>query len=315
VIWDVLALVFSLAILAFSGDQFVIGVGRLAAALRVRPMVVGAVVGGLGASLPELAVAGVASVRGNPRLAVGSIVGSIVANVSLALALAALVAPVHVDSKTLRREAPLSVGAVLLFALVLVGGLSKAEGIALIAALVVAAAGLVANAGQGPTGDELAVEVGRFFGTRQGRRHTREIGQTLVSLALMVVGANVLVHASSGLATRLGIGQGFVGLTLVAVGTSAPVIAIAIQAARRGDHDLVVGTVLGSNLFIALAGGVIVAFLRGGLAASVGATPMWLMAAVTVAAWGFMARGRVVTRWEAAILIAAYGATLPFFSR
>ena len=186
-------------------------------------------------------------------------------------------------------------GAVLLFALVLVGGLSKAEGIALIAALVVAAAGLVANAGQGPTGDELAVEVGRFFGTRQGRRHTREIGQTLVSLALMVVGANVLVHASSGLATRLGIGQGFVGLTLVAVGTSAPVIAIAIQAARRGDHDLVVGTVLGSNLFIALAGGVIVAFLRGGLAASVGATPMWLMAAVTVAAWGFMARGRVVT--------------------
>src|SRR5437867_9846296 len=98
-------------------DHFDLGAGRLATALRVRPTVVGAVIGGLGASLPELIVSSIASVRREPEIAVGNLVGSIIANVSLALAIAALVAPVRVDSRTVRREAPISVAAGLVFAL------------------------------------------------------------------------------------------------------------------------------------------------------------------------------------------------------
>jgi len=87
-------------------------------------------------------------------------------------------------------------------------------------------------------------------------------------------------------------------------------VAIAVQAARRADHDLLVGNVLGSNLFIALAGGSIVGFLRHGPAPDLSAAPVWMMAGIVLASWGFMARGSLVTRWEAGLLILAYVATL-----
>jgi cation:H+ antiporter len=139
--------------------------------------------------------------------------------------------------------------------------------------------------------------------------------RALMGLALMLVGAEVLVRSAAHLAQRLGLGEGFVGLTIVAVGTSAPLVAIAVQAARRGNHDLVVGSVLGSNLFIALAGGALVGLLRGGTGAELDTTALWLMIGVVVAAWAFMARGSLVVRWEAAVLFVAYAATLPFLAR
>ena len=312
---DALGLVVSLAVLVVGGDQFVIGAGRLAAALRVRPIVIGAVIGGLGASIPELIVSSVASVRRSPSIAVGNLVGSIIANVSLALAIAALVAPVRVDSRTVRREAPLSVGAVVLFALLLLGGLSRVESALLAAALVLALVAMVARAEMAPSGEELGVEVRRFFGRRTEHRATVESVRAVLGLASMLLGAEVLVRSASSLAGRIGISEGFVGLTVVAIGTSAPLVAIAIQAARRGNHDLVVGSVLGSNLFIALAGGALVGFLHGGPASAVDGPAVWTMAAVAAAAWGFMARGSLLTRWEAAVLIVAYGAALPFVAR
>jgi len=312
---DALTLAFSLLLLAVAGDQFVIGLGRLASVMRVRPSVVGAIIGGLAASLTDLTVAGIASFRGARQLATGCLVGSIIDNVCLALAIAALVAPIRVDSQTLRREAPISVGAVLLFALLLVGGLSRTEGAVLAAALLIALAGLVANARRSASGDELAVEARRFFRAGKGRMRAGEIGRTLAGLLLMLVGSGLFVKAASSLSERLGVAEGFVGLTLVAVGTSAPLMVIAIQAACRGNHDLVVGNMLGANLFIALAGGAIVASVGGQESASVSAVVVCLMALVVVASWGFMARRTEVTRWEAAILIAILAVALPFIPR
>lgn len=312
---DGLGLVASLAVLVVAGDQFVVGAGRLATALRIRPAIVGAVIGGLGASLPELMVSSVASVRKEPEIAVGNLVGSVIANLSLALAVAALVAPIRVESKTVRREAPISVGAVLLFALLLLGGLSRAEGVGLLVGLAVALAFMLADAGRSPRGDELAVEVRRFFSGRTGPGSVAETVRSLGGLAFMLIGAEVLVRSASGLAHRLGIGEGFAGLTVVAVGTTAPLVAIAIQAARRGNHDLVAGSVLGSNLFIALAGGALVGLLRGGPGTAVDLVAVWVMAVIAVAAWAFMARGSVVTRWEALVLLLAYAGMLPFLAR
>jgi cation:H+ antiporter len=306
----ILGLAASLVALTLGGDQLVIGVARLAGTLRVRPTVVGAVVGGLGGSLPALMVSGVASFRHSPEIAVGNLVGSIIANISLALAIAALVAPVRVDSRTVRREAPISVASVLLFAALLSGGLSAAKGLVLVGALAVALSALLVNAQMGTNQDELAVEVRRFFDPSAAPRAAREIVRPVFGLLLMVLGAEVLVRSASGLAVRLGMAQEFIGLTVVAVGTSAPLIVIAIQAARRGNHDLVVGTVLGSNLFIALGGGAILAFTRGGPALAVDIAPLWLMAGSAVAAWAFIARGSLLNRSEAAILLLAYGATL-----
>jgi len=312
---DLLELLVSLVVLTVAGDQFVVGVARVAASLRVRPTVVGAIIGGIGTSLPELIVAWVASARGDTQLAVGNLVGSVIANISLGLAIAALVAPVRVDSRTVRREAPLSVASVLLFALVVIGGISAGEGLLLVVVLGASLFGLLMNARRGPMSDELAVEVVDFFGRPTRQRVKREIARTVAGMVGMVAGAELLVASATDLAQRLGLAEGFVGLTLVAVGTSAPLIAASVQAARRGDHDLVVGNVLGGNLVIALAGGAIVAFVANGPSGWVGPAPLWSMSAVTVAAWGFMARGSRITRWEAVVLLLAYGATLPFVAR
>jgi cation:H+ antiporter len=313
VTWDLAGLLVSVLVLTVAGDQFVLGAGRAATTLRVRPTVVGAVIGGLGASLPELMVSSVASIRGSTEIAVGNLVGSIVANVCLALAIAALVAPIRVDSRTVRREAPLSVASVLLFALLLVGGLSVMKGVVLIVTLIAAAATLMSSASPGVARDELGDEARRFFEQREGRP-SREVIRALAGLAFMLAGAEILVGSASSLAKRLGMAPEFIGLTIVAVGTSAPLVAIAIQAARRGNHDLAVGSVLGSNLFIALAGGALVGLLGGG-SVSVNGTAVWLMASVAVVSWGFMARRSLLTRWEAVVLLVAYAATLPLLAR
>jgi len=315
VVADVAGIVASLVVLTVAGDQFVIGLARSAAALNARPIVVGALVGGFGTSLPELLVAAVATAERKPEIAVGNLVGSNIANVCVGLGLAAMVAPVRVESRTLRREAPLCVAAVVLLAVTAVGGFARVEGFLLLAALVAAVAALFVNARRGTMRDELAIEAKEFFDLPARRLPRVEIVRTALGMGLMVGAAEVLVRSAAGLAGRLGLAESFVGLTLVAVGTSAPLIASAIQAARRGDYDLVVGNVLGSNLFISLAGGAIVGLIPGGSVPGIGPAPLWLMIGVMAATWAFMGRGGRVSRAEAALLIVAYGAALPFASR
>ena len=304
----------SLIVLTIAGDQFIIALARVASALRIRPTVVGAVLGGLGTSFPELVVSGIASIRGSSQLAVGNLVGSIVANVCLALAVAALISPLRTDSRTVRREAAISVAGVLLFAVALPGGISVGKGVALFAALGVAVAALFRNVRGADARDELGIEVRQFFGAH-GSNLRGETGRAVVALVLMLGGAELLVRSATGLAARLALAQEFVGLTVVAIGTSAPLIAISVQAARRKDHDLVVGAVLGGNLFIALGGGAIVGLLGRTATSAVGVRPIVLMSLVVVAAWAFMARGNQLNRWEATALVLAYAATLPFAPR
>jgi cation:H+ antiporter len=312
---DTVVLIASLVVLGVSGDQFVIGIGRMAGATGLRPSVVGALVGGLGASLPELVVAAISCARGAPQLAAGSLVGSIVVNVCLGLGVAGLISPIRVDSRTLRREVPITVACVLAFAGLLAGGISRDEGMVVAVALPAVVLMLVRGASLGSESEEIAVEVGDFFESGGRWRPTREGSRVLIGLAAMVLGAELLVRSASAIADRLGMGLGLAGLTIVAIGTSAPVIVIAIQAARRGDHDLVVGNVVGSNLFIALGGAVVLAFVRPTGAAPLGAAPVVVMAAVCVASWAFMARGKTLARWEAAVLVLAFILSLPLVAR
>jgi cation:H+ antiporter len=314
---DVVGLVGSLVLLAVSGDQFVIALARIAGSLRIRPTVAAALVGGLGTSLAELIVAGVAAAR-SPGLAVGSLVGSIVANVCLALGIAALITPLKVDSATVRSEAPLSVASVVLFALLALREITVAKGAVMLAVLVVAVTALFLFARRQPKAEEPGDELGSemvAFAAPPTRHSPVEALRAAGMLAVMLGGAELMVTSSLGVARHLGISQGFAGLTLVGIGTSAPLIAASIQAARRGQHDLVVGNVLGGNLFIALAGGAIVGFLTHSSADQVSGAALALMAGVVVASWLAMARGGTLVRAEAIILLVAYGASLPFVNR
>jgi cation:H+ antiporter len=307
---DSAGLVLSLLLVAFGGDQFIVAIARLARALKLRPTVVGVFVGGFGTSIVELIVAALAATRHSPQLAVGSLVGSIAANICLALAIAALITPVRVGSATVRREAPLSVASVVLFAGLAIDGISLVKGVVMAVALLPVLGLLLFSArGLGPLGDEVVKFIEKPAG---GPRP--EVVRAIGSLVVMLGGADLMVNCAVGLSARLGMTQGFAGLTLVGIGTSTPLIASSVQGARRGEHELVVGNVLGGNLFIALAGGALVGLLSNGRAGGTGVLALSVMVGAVAVSWLAMAKGSVVSRWEAVLLLVVYVVFLPFIN-
>jgi cation:H+ antiporter len=302
-----------LVLLAYASDQFVVGAARAAALLRLSPILIGAVVIGFGTSAPELLVSGLAAGQGSLDIAVGNIVGSNVANLSLVLGTAALLTPISVHGTVLRREAPISLAAVVLFAVLVQGSLGRVEGGVLLVALVVALWLILRSARtDDPT---LTAEVGDFVseGTPSGRREGVRI---VLGLAGTLAGAQLLVVAATTIAAELGLAEGFVGLTIVAIGTSLPELATAVQAARKAETDLIVGNLLGSNLFNSAAVGGAVAMVGPGTVTDPVLTGLatLLMVAITTLAAFLMATGRRVVRWEGAVLLAGYLLMLPFLA-
>lgn len=310
----VLGVVVGLVVLAYAADQFVTGAARLAVALRVSQVMIGAVVIGFGTSAPELLASALAAGQGAVDLAVGNVIGSNVANITLVLGIAALVAPVSTTSGVLRREAPLSVATVLLLAVFVRGGLQLWHGLVLATALTLALAVVIAASRDGLP-DAYADQVAGTLATRNPDTR-RETLRTVIALAATVLAAKILIDSATFIADALGIAQGFIGLTVVAVGTSLPELATAVQAARRGQGDLIVGNLLGSNLFNAGAVGAVIAFIApGGVSDPTLTGPaVALMAATALVALAFMITRATVVRWEGAVLLAAYLAVLPWLA-
>lgn len=307
-----LALVGGIALLAVAADQFVVGAARVSLVARVPPLVVGVVVVGFGTSAPELLVSSLAAAGDEPAVAVGNVVGSNIANLTLLLGVGAVLTPLAVDSRTVRIEAPLAVLATLAFALALRGGgISRPEAVGLVVAMAAVLAVVVRRRPGDPLGDETV----EFADTTQ-HSAGREVMRTVLGLAGTVAGAQLLLWGALDLADRAGLGEGFVGATMVAVGTSLPELVTVIQSARRSEPDLIVGNLLGSNLFNALA----VAGVSGliGLEAldapslvNVGSVVAVGVAVVaTVAMWS----GATVSRREGVALVVAYAVIVPFLT-
>lgn len=301
------ALVGGLALLAVLSEQFVIGSARLASALGVSSVVIGAVVIGLGTSLPELLVSAVAAASGSPDIALGNVVGSNIANLSLVLGTGAIVAPVVVGSGVIKREAPLAIGAMLALAIVLATGATRAAGILLIVGLVAALA-LIVWGGMRAPDDPIGAEAGEAL---DGHRHrpSREALRALVGLVGTLAGAQLMVIGARGIAEEAGLSEGLVGLTIVAIGTSLPELFTAVQAARKGETDLVVGNVVGSNIFNSLGiAGVAIVIAPGAVAGSIAGAGSVAMVALGIVALGLMITGSRVTRWEGVALLVIYAA-------
>jgi cation:H+ antiporter len=198
--------VLGLAVLAFAADQLVLGSGRLAERLGLEPVVVGVVVIGFGTSAPELVVAGTAGLQGQAELAASSLVGSNIINLTLILGVGGLTAALAVRSSVLRREAPLSVAAVTIFAITLLYGLSLAAGVALAGAVVV----LLRFARATPC-DVVAAETTDYLDTSVRPRLAVEVPRTLAGLAGTLLGAHLLVSNASELAVRAGVSPALVG--------------------------------------------------------------------------------------------------------
>ena len=311
-ILSIAGVVAGLALLTLAADQFVLGAARVSARLRLSAVVIGAVVIGFGTSAPEMVVSAIAAAQGHVDIAVGNIIGSNVANLSLILGASALVIPVAVRSPTLRREAPISLAGTLLFALLVQGGLHRIDGLVLAVALAVALA-LILRGARTPE-SEMNREVAEYL-EDDTRTVTvgREAVRVLLGLAGTLVAAQVLVMSASDIARSIGLSEGFIGLTVVAIGTSLPELATSLQAARKGETDLIVGNLLGSNLFNSLAVGAVAGLTGPGPLGDpqLAGFATLVMIAVSVVATLFMATGRAVVRWEGVLLVAGYVVVVP----
>jgi cation:H+ antiporter len=300
-----------LVILAVAADQLVAGAARLATMLRMAPVVVGLVIIGLGTSAPEFLVSGVASARGSAGIAMGNLIGSNIINLTLILGAAALVAPVLVRSSVPAREAPLTVAACTVFGGLALFGLGPTAGMAL-AVLGAAALVLLVRLSRVERGDPLAGDVVQLVASQPRRAWVREALRAALGLAGTLAGAQLVVTNAATLALRWGVPDAVVGFTLVALGTSLPELVTAVQAQRRGQADLLVGNLLGSNLFNSLIGGAVVG-LAAGRSAPAGLTypVVAAMVGVSVLAWLLLFRGYRVSRVEGTVLLGVYVATLP----
>jgi cation:H+ antiporter len=314
VLLALLAVAAGLFILTKAADAFVEGAARLSAALKVPPIVIGAVVVGFGTSAPEMVVSGIAAGQGKLDIAVGNIIGSNIANLSLVLAVSALLCTMSVTSAVLKREAPLSVGSVVIFAVLLQGGLERWEGAILAVGLVLAL--IMVLRGPGADDDEMLAEVNEYLEDHSKISLKGEGLRTVLGLAGVIIGAQLTVEGASNVADILGLGEGFVAVTLVALGTSLPELVTAIAAARKGEHELIIGNLLGSNLFNSFGVGAVAALIGPGQLvddklATIGVGSMVIVA---FAAWWFMFTGKHVVRWEALALLGAYAVTIPLLA-
>lgn len=300
----ILSLLAGVALLAYAADQFVIGAARIALLRKISPLAVGVVIIGFGTSTPELLVSVIAAVNGDAPVAVGNIVGSNIANLTLLLGIGALILPLTVESKTVRREAPLTVGAMVAFAIAIQSGLAWWEGVILLTGMVA----VITLVMRGENKDPLAVETDEFVDDGQAHRLSTEAIRTGLGLVGTLAGAQLLLGGALDLAALARLDDGFVGATLVAVGTSLPELVTVIQSARRGEGDLILGNLLGSNIFNALAVGGLVGLFGSG--AAVGSSLALVASALAIAAaalaWLLMKTGRTVARWEGVGLVAVY---------
>ncbi|AOU99029.1 calcium/sodium antiporter [Acidihalobacter yilgarnensis] len=244
----VLAIIAGFALLIWSADRFVLGAAALARNFGVPPLVIGLTIVGMGTSAPELLVSAMAAWDGNAGLGIGNAIGSNITNIGLVLGATALIAPLTVNSKLLKRELPLLLVVMLLgYALLADGRLARPEGSALLLGLVMLLVWMVWSARRARADDALAEEI--LDEQPPPMSTSAALGWFALGIAVLLGGAKLLVWGAVAIAHTLGVSDLVIGLTVVAIGTSLPELATTILSARRGEPDIALGNVIGSNLF------------------------------------------------------------------
>jgi cation:H+ antiporter len=290
-------------------ELLVRGAARLASDLGISPLVVGLTVVAFGTSSPELAVSVLSSYSGQPGIALGNVLGSNICNVLLILGLSALVSPLLVSRQVVRLEVPTMIGVSLLMILFsLNGSVSRVEGMFLFGGVVAYTVWTVQRSLRETR--QQAPETGTEVGSERLGRGIR-ILQILAGFVLLGVGSNWLVKGAVAVAGFFGISDLVVGLTVVAVGTSLPELATSVLAGIRGQRDLAVGNVVGSNIFNLLCVlGLTAAVSPHGIPVPESALRFDLpvMFAVSLACLPIFLTGHRIARWEGGLFLAYYGA-------
>jgi cation:H+ antiporter len=306
----ILLFVVGLVILVLGAEALVRGASRVAAALGVSPLIIGLTVVAFGTSSPELAVSTKAAVAGAGDIAVGNVVGSNIFNVLLILGISAALVPLVVSQQLVRFDVPLMIAlSVLLLILSLDGNIGRADGLIMVAGLVGYMGYLLYESRRESA--EVRAEYAREFGAEPAAAGgwLRNIGMVVVGLALLVLGSDWLVDGAVAIARHLGVSELVIGLTIVAAGTSLPEVGTSVVAALRGERDIAIGNVVGSNIFNIMGVlGIASVVAPNGIEVSSAAIgfDMPVMIAVAVACLPIFFTGGVISRPEGVLFLGYY---------
>lgn len=305
----IIAITGGLVALVWSAGVFIDGAKAVAQRFGMSPLLIGMLVIGFGTSAPEMVVSGLSAAQGNPGLALGNAFGSNITNIALILGMTALIRPLGVHSNVLRKELPILAAATGFVALLM---LDRILGLYDAMALLLVFIGLTiwsVYEGRKAQRDSFSASVDRALEEPSGPL-SRSVAVLLLGLGCLVVSSQALVWGAVQIAEGLGVSDVIIGLTVVAIGTSLPELASSIIAARKGDHEIAFGNVIGSNLFNTLA--------VTGIAGSIHAISVdsiilvrdlpvmgFLTLALFVFGFGFRGVGRI-NRYEGAFLLLCF---------
>lgn len=306
----VLAILGGFILLVWSADRFVEGAAATAKYAGMPSLLIGMVIVGFGTSAPEMVVSAMAALDGNPDLAIGNALGSNIVNTGLILGLTAIITPILVQSKIVQKEIPL----LLLIGLALGyflwdGVLTRFESVLLLLGFFLLIGWSIFSAMRGK-GDTLESEIDNEL-VEHAMPIKKAVFWLVLGLVLLIVSSRVLVWGAVSIAEALGVSDLIIGLTIVALGTSLPELAASIIAVKKGEHDIAIGNVVGSNMFnlLAVVGIAGVISPMTSLSADVLSRDWLVMMAMTLAllfmAYGFRRAGRI-NRFEGAGLLVAF---------
>lgn len=306
---NIVIFVVGLIVLSWSADKFVYGASALAKNLGVSPMMIGLTIVAMGSSAPEIVVAATASLGGNIDTAVGNALGSNITNIALVLGISALIKPLLVSSTTLKRELPIML-VISLLAVYFIDDsfMSRVEGIVLITLFVLVIAGMAVLSFKVDKNDPLIAETETEVPSNVDTSYA--IFWVLIGLVLLPLSAHFLVNSAVEIARFFGISELVIGLTIIAIGTSLPELAASIAGVLKGEDDLALGNIIGSNIFNLLAvlamPGLIAPGIIDANAASRDALVM-LGVSILLFVFCFNLRGtRRINRWEGFAFVAIF---------
>lgn len=246
----IVLLIVGLFLLVYGADRLVYGAAVISRSLGVPPLIIGMTIVGIGTSLPELFVSTTAALNGQIDMAVGNVIGSNITNILLILGVAALIHPLAARSEVLRRELPLMLAVTVLCGFVLMDGtLSRLDGVVLLAAAAVFILLMlkIARLAQREGNDSLTVE--QMAELPQDSSNTVAVLWLVLAFIILPLSSKMVVDNATVIAHFFGMSELVVGLTLIAVGTSLPELATSIAGALKGEDDMAIGNIIGSNIF------------------------------------------------------------------
>jgi cation:H+ antiporter len=303
------AVIIGLILLVWSADKFVEGAAATARHFGMPALLIGMVIVGFGTSAPEMVVSALASSQGNPGIALGNAYGSNITNIALILGITALISPIAVHSQVLRKELPILT--IITFAAAWQlwdGNLSRMDAVVLLL-IFAGLMGWTIWQGMQKKTDQFGTEMNEEL-EQHKMPIKRAVFWLITGLLLLILSSRVLVWGAVEIATSLGVSDLIIGLTIVAVGTSLPELASSVIAARKGEHDIALGNIIGSNLFntlavVGIAGSIAPMAVSQELLYRDVMTMIVLTLSLFVFGYGFRGQGRI-NRIEGGILLSAY---------